>query len=148
MSKLKCYYTLLDQLRDQEKSIKDFEHRLVHIESTLVEHQNNTDHPILTFSIYDPLRNSMARSRKLAESDRLKREMKHAMSSTPDILAPYLVHFISKPTATESLEIFKRCLDDIRSDYDEMLNHLKQQHENVSLIQIFKIAFRYCEMEI
>lgn len=131
MSKLKRYYTLLDQLRDQDKCIKEFEHRLMHIESTLVEHQNNAEHPILTFSIYDPLRNSNARSRKLAESDRLEREMKHAMSSTPDILAPYLVQLVSKPTATESLKIYVQCLDDIRSDYEAMLNHLKQQHENV-----------------
>lgn len=131
MSKIKRYYTLLDQLRDQEKCIKDFEHRLMHIESTLVEHQNNTEHPILTFSIYDPLRNSIARSHRLAESDRLEREMKHAMSSTPDILSPYLVHYTSKPTATESLKIYEQCLNDISSDYDALLNHLKHQHENV-----------------
>lgn len=132
MSKIKRYYTLLNQLRDQEKCIKDFEHRLMHIESTLVEHQNNAEHPILTFSIYDPLRNSIARSRKLAERDRLEREMKHAMSSTPDILAPYLVHFTSKPTATESLKIYEQCLNDIRFDYEAMLNQLRKQHENVS----------------
>lgn len=132
MSKVKRYYTLLDQLRDQEKCIAAFEHRLMHIEATLVEHQNNAEHPILTFSIYDPLRNSIARSRRLAESDRLEREIKHAMSSTPDILAPFLVHFVSKPTATESLQIYEQCLNNIRSDYEAMLNHLKQQHENVS----------------
>lgn len=67
VSKLKRYYTLLEQLRDQEKCINEFNQRLLHIESTLVEHQNNAEHPILTFIIYDPLRNSIARSRRLAE---------------------------------------------------------------------------------
>lgn len=67
MPKLKRYYTLLEQLRDQEKCINEFEQRLLHIESTLVEHQNNAEHPILKFTSYDPLRNSIARSRRLAE---------------------------------------------------------------------------------
>lgn len=67
VSLLKRYETLLVQLRDQERCIGEFEKRLLHIESTLVEHQNNAEHPILTFSIYDPLRNTIARSRRLAE---------------------------------------------------------------------------------
>lgn len=58
---------LLQQLREQDECIKTFEKRLMHIESTIVEHQNNVEHPILTTSIYDPLRNAASRSRRLAE---------------------------------------------------------------------------------
>lgn len=58
---------LLEQLQHQNACIKAFEERLLHIESTIVEHQNNTVHPILTSSIYDPLRNTASRSRRLAE---------------------------------------------------------------------------------
>lgn len=65
--KIKRYYTLLEQLRHQDNCIKEFENRLLHIESTIVEHQNNAEHPILTSSIYDPLRNTSSRSRRLAE---------------------------------------------------------------------------------
>lgn len=40
---------------------------MLHIESTIVEHQNNAERPILTSSMYDPLRNTASRSRRLAE---------------------------------------------------------------------------------
>lgn len=33
----------------------------------MVEHQNNAEHPILVSSIYDSLRNTASRSRRLAE---------------------------------------------------------------------------------
>lgn len=58
---------LLQQLREQEQCIKEYEKRLLHIQSAIVEHQNNVEHPILTSSIYDPLRNTAPRSRRLAE---------------------------------------------------------------------------------
>lgn len=58
---------LLEQLREQDACIKAFDQRLLHIESTIVEHQNNVEHPILIKSIYDPLRNTASRSRRLAE---------------------------------------------------------------------------------
>lgn len=58
---------LLEQLREQDRCIKAFKERLLHIESTIVEHQNNVEHPILTTSIYDALRNTVSRSRRLAE---------------------------------------------------------------------------------
>lgn len=58
---------LLKQLREQDACIKAYAQQLLHIESTIVEHQNNAEHPILTKSIYDPLRNTASRSRRLAE---------------------------------------------------------------------------------
>lgn len=67
MPKIKRYYMLLEQLREQDACVKAFEQRLLHIESTIVEHQNNSEHPISTKSIYDPLRNTASRSRRLAE---------------------------------------------------------------------------------
>lgn len=67
MPKVKRYYTLLEQLHDQDESVKAFKKRLLHIQSTIVEHQNNVEHPILSTSIYDPIRNTIWRSRQLAE---------------------------------------------------------------------------------
>lgn len=58
---------LLDQLHERRECLKAFDKRLLHIESTLVEHQNNNEHPILTCSTFDPIRNTVARSRRLAE---------------------------------------------------------------------------------
>ncbi|XP_031633973.1 coiled-coil domain-containing protein lobo [Contarinia nasturtii] len=130
--KLKRYYTLLEQLRNQEECIKSFESRLLHIESTMVEHQNNAQHPVLTTSIYDPLRNTISRNRRLAENDRIERQQTLAMTSAPDILAPYLVHFTTKPNEIESLQIYEKCLNDIQIDYTERLALLRQQYEDVS----------------
>lgn len=58
---------LLEQLHERSECLKAFDKRLLHIESTLVEHQNNNEHPILIFSMLDPIRNTIARSRRLAE---------------------------------------------------------------------------------
>lgn len=67
MPKIKQYYALLEQLREQDACLEAFEKRMLHIESTMVEHQNNIERPILVSSIYDPLRNTSSRSRRLAE---------------------------------------------------------------------------------
>lgn len=58
---------LLDQLRDHERCIAAFESRNFEIKSMLLEHQNNIDNPILNNNAFDPLRNTAARSRRLAE---------------------------------------------------------------------------------
>lgn len=66
------------------------------------------------------------------QNDRLEREMNAAMTSAPDLLAPYLAHFTTKPNAMESLNIFEQCLNDIRIDYADRLGNLKQKLEEVS----------------
>lgn len=58
---------LLEQLRDHERCVDAFEARLLQIKSMLLEHQNDIENPILTNSPFDPLRNTAARSRRLAE---------------------------------------------------------------------------------
>lgn len=66
-SKLKRYQMLLEQLRDHERCIAAFEGRNFEMKSMLLEHQNNIENPILTHNAFDPLRNTAARSRRLAE---------------------------------------------------------------------------------
>lgn len=63
----------------------------------------------------------------------MEKEFISAMTSAPDLLAPYLVHFTTKPNAMESVQIYEQCLNDIRNDYVGKLNHLKQQFEDVSI---------------
>lgn len=58
---------LLEQLREQDACVNAFEQRLLHIQTTVVEHQNNAEHPVLTKSIHDSLRNTASRSFRLAE---------------------------------------------------------------------------------
>lgn len=55
-----------------------------------------------------------------------------AMTSTPDILAPYLVHFTTKPNAIESVQIYEKCLNDIQIDFSERLAMLRNQLDDVS----------------
>lgn len=53
------------------------------------------------------------------------------MTSAPDILAPYLVHFDTKPNAIESVQIYERCLNDIQTDYTERLDIVREKHDEV-----------------
>lgn len=59
-----------------------------------------------------------------------------AMTSAPDILAPYIVHFTTKPNAIESVQIYEKCLNDIQTDFTELLTTLRQQHEDVNFLFI------------
>lgn len=70
-SKSKRYHMLLEQLRDHERCVEAFNARQLEIKSMLLEHQNDTENPILTNSLFDPLRNTAARSRRLAEVSRI-----------------------------------------------------------------------------
>lgn len=53
------------------------------------------------------------------------------MTSAPDILAPYLVHFDTKPNTIESVQIYEKCLNDIQNDYTERLTVLRKNYEEV-----------------
>lgn len=54
------------------------------------------------------------------------------MTSAPDILAPYIVHFTTKPNAIESVQIYEQCLNDIQTEFTDLLATLRRQHEDVS----------------
>lgn len=57
----------LEQLRDHNCCVAAFDARMLEIKSMMVEHQNNIENPILVNNVFDPLRNTAARSRRLAE---------------------------------------------------------------------------------
>lgn len=65
------------------------------------------------------------------KNDRIEKQQALAMTSAPDILAPYLVHFDTKPNAIESVQIYERCLNDIQTDYTERLDIVRKKHEEV-----------------
>lgn len=54
------------------------------------------------------------------------------MTSAPDILAPYIVHFTTKPNAIESVQIYEQCLNDIQTEFTDLLATLRRQQEDVS----------------
>lgn len=61
------------------------------------------------------------------------------MMSSPDILAPYLIHFENtKPNAVESLKIYDECMSDVQSNYAERLDHSQQKYEEVEYSPIYK----------
>lgn len=66
-SKLNRYHMFLEQLRDHNCCVAAFDARMLEIKSMMVEHQNNIENPILVNNVFDPLRNTAARSRRLAE---------------------------------------------------------------------------------
>lgn len=133
VSKLKRYHVLLDQLNAQEECQKAYKKRCDDIAHTLSEHKMDMANPILNFSLYDPLRNSGARSLRMAQQEQYEKQRCAALSASPDFIAPYLVRFVSgRPDATESIEIYEKCLKNIQTDYTELLNCLQQLYEQVS----------------
>lgn len=66
------------------------------------------------------------------QNDRIEKQTTLAMTSAPDILAPYLVHFTTKPNAIESVQIYEKCLNDIQIDFTERLTMLRHQLDDVS----------------
>lgn len=66
-TKLNRFHMFLEQLRDHNCCVAAFEARMMEIKSMMVEHQNNIENPILINNVFDPLRNTAARSRRLAE---------------------------------------------------------------------------------
>lgn len=73
----------------------------------------------------------------LLKNDRIEKQQALAMTSAPDILAPYLVHFDTKPNAIESVQIYERCLNDIQTDYTERLEIVRKKHEEVRFFFFF-----------
>lgn len=65
------------------------------------------------------------------------------MTSTPDILAPYLVHFATKPNAIESIQIYEKCLTDIQTDFTERLTMLRYQLDDVSALVLYMCCSVY-----
>lgn len=133
VSKLKRYHVLLDQLRAQKECQKAYMKRSDDIGHTLSEHKMDMENPILNFSIYDPLRNSGARSLRMAQQEQFEKRRCATLSSSPDFIAPYLVRFVNgNPNASESIEIYEKCLNHIQTDYTEQLNNLQQLYEQVN----------------
>lgn len=140
MSKLERYHVLLEQLKTQEECQKAYKERTDDIGHTLSEHKTDMENPILNFSIYDPLRNSGARSLRMAQHEQYERQRHAALSAPPDFIAPYLVRFASgRPNASESMEIYTKSLENIQSEFTDSLNNLQQLYEQVNCRYVIKL---------
>lgn len=67
VSMLERYSVLLEQLKQQEKSLLSYEKRSKEIARILTDREVDEMNPILLPSIYDPLRNSAIRTFTLAK---------------------------------------------------------------------------------
>lgn len=133
MSKLKRYRVLLEQLKVQEECKQAYKERNDNIVHMLSERKSDMENPILNFSIFDPLRNSGARSLRMAQQEQYDKQVAASLNAPPDFIAPYLVRFTNgKPNATESIEIYEQCLKTIQTDFTDLLNNLQQLYDQVN----------------
>lgn len=127
------YHVLLDQLQAQEECQTAYKKRSEDIAQTLSDRKSDMENPILNFSIFDPLRNSGARSMRMAKEEHYEKQRCAILGSSPDFIAPYLVRFVNgKPNATESIDIYEKCLQDIQNDFTDLLNNLQQLYDQVN----------------
>lgn len=155
VSKLKRYHVLLEQLKAQEECQQAYKKRNDDIVQALAERKMDMENTILNFSIYDPLRNSGARSLRMARQEQHEKQRCAALSSPPDFIAPYLVRFSNgQPNAAESIEIYEKCLKNIQTDYTDLLNNLQQLYEQVNhfngklFAANFETEFLLCSIDL
>lgn len=155
VSKLERYHVLLDQLKAQEECQQAYRKRNDNIAQALAERKMDMENPILNFSIYDPLRNSGARSLRMARQEQYEKQRCAALSSPPDFIAPYLVQFANgKPNASESIEIYEKCLTNIQTNFTDLLNNLQQLYEQVNhhdwiiICDEFRTEFLLCSIDL
>lgn len=131
LSKVEQYLLLLEQLRAEEHCMKAYKLRSDDISQIAQNRSDEMANPTLSFSIFDSLRNSAARSMRLARQEQLERRKELVLKSQPDYLAPYLVRYSHrKPTNTESETIMNACLRDFEAEYVYVLNELQRAYED------------------
>lgn len=131
LTKVEQYLLLLAQLRAESNCKKEYQQRFDFISEIDRKRQDEMDKPILKFSIFDALRNSAARSLRLAKQEQLERRRDIALKSDPDFLASYLIRYARRPlTTAQSLSVKNACLSDIKSEYIHMLNRLQRAYED------------------
>lgn len=131
LSRVEQYLLLLHQLRDEEKCKQEYEARASTIRQIFQQRARESENPTLTFSIFDALRNSAARSSRLAKQEQIERRKELALKSAPDFLAPYLVRYSNRrPNNAESMAIMNACLSGIENEYAYILNELQHSFED------------------
>lgn len=128
---------LLDQLDAQDECQRAYAERIEIIRGTLSDRKSDVENPILNFSLFDPLRNSGARSLRMARHEQYEQLRSAALTAPPDFVEPFLVRFANngQPNATQSMEIYEKCLKNIQFEYTELLNHLQQVYEQTCIEQ-------------
>lgn len=151
MTDLELYYLLQALMKDEEKSVDSYHTRDFEMKEILEVRKQQTENPLLKFSIFDPLRNDSARKLRLqrVRHNRLhtikaKKHWNHfvwqfeqmktrellAKNQQADFLAPYLVRFEDKKPQKEEIDVAVRdCLKDFKKNYADIENELQRRYD-------------------
>uniref|UniRef100_A0A0K8VKB0 Dynein regulatory complex subunit 7 n=1 Tax=Bactrocera latifrons TaxID=174628 RepID=A0A0K8VKB0_BACLA len=130
---LELYNILLEELRHEEKVRKQFDKLIEEVSGIFDIRKQEIKHPLLKFSIFDPLRNASAKELRIKEAAE-EEAFKYEMSIKPaDFLAPYLISH-KKPSLTyeESWAAYNECLFELKTRFVRLLNDLQRQYEDLT----------------
>lgn len=123
------YEVLLEQLKHQENALKAYDERKREFEKILTDREIDMTNPVLIPSIYDPLRNSAARTFRLAELERSEQQKINAMTSKPDYISPYLNENVKNQKLGH---VYDECVRNMQFEHNQLMDELKKIHEKVN----------------
>ncbi|KAL9897654.1 coiled-coil domain-containing protein lost boys [Glossina fuscipes fuscipes] len=131
-TQLEVYRLMLAQLNYEEKIIKQFEKIVEENNQILDQRRFEHENPVLTFCIFDGLRNAAARNSRLEKKEKEDAYKRDVQTKPADFLAPYLVIYKNRAlTYDESWAAYKACLSDLKSRFVFLLNDLQRQYEDL-----------------
>uniref|UniRef100_A0A1A9VPS6 Dynein regulatory complex subunit 7 n=1 Tax=Glossina austeni TaxID=7395 RepID=A0A1A9VPS6_GLOAU len=131
-TQLEVYRLMLAQLDYEEKIIKQFEKIVEENNQILDQRRFEHENPVLTFCIFDGLRNAAARNSRLEKKEKEDAYKRDVQTKPADFLAPYLVIYKNRAlTYDESWAAYKACLNDLKSRFVFLLNDLQRQYEDL-----------------
>ncbi|EDS38759.1 conserved hypothetical protein [Culex quinquefasciatus] len=133
-TKLELFLLLNKQLKAEDASTRAFYRRVVEIESLLKERRKQIESPKLSFSLFDPLRNSEARRIRLEKYEQTKAREELIKKQQADFLAPYLLRLDGSPAAKERLmAAYQDCKDDLRQFYHKLEDEMRVRLDELAL---------------
>lgn len=126
---LERYTVLLKQLQCQEDALKAYHNRKREYENILTDREVDLINPVLLPSIYDPLRNSAARTFRLSELERIEKKKHDALSSNPKYIAPYLKENVKNQDLRNA---YDECVHNMEFEHYKLMDELKKIYEQVN----------------
>lgn len=137
MPLLDRYRVLLEQIQHQESALQAFNKRKREFEKIWTDREVDMTHPVLLPSLYDPLRNSAARTFRLAEIEQSEKQKIRVLTSEPNFVAP----FLSRHARGEDVRrAYDDCLRKMELEHRSLVDELKQIHEEVSTLTISSVC--------
>lgn len=120
----------MEQLQCQADALKAYNNRKREFENILTDREVDLINPVLLPSIYDPLRNSAARTFRLAELERMEKEKHDALSSDPKYIAPYLKENMKNQDLRNA---YDECVHNMELEHYKLIDELNKIHEKVNI---------------